>query len=119
MITCATISIGTSVSWYRKNDNMLTRIFILSLVITAVHVTTWDGMIFHRPAEWLGNALDCLHIGILRKPLYECLICMGGVWSLVLDPLLFGGWSWIVLVDMLCVIGLNTLISAAICRLNE
>ena len=94
---------------------MLTRIIILSLIITAIHVTTWDGMIFHRPAEWLGSVLDFLRVSF---PLYECLICMGGVWTLVLDPLLFG-WSWWVLVDMLGVIGLNTLITAVICRLRE
>ena len=97
---------------------MLTRIIILSLIITAVHVTTWEGMIFHRPAEWLGSVLDKFHATFLRKPLFECLICMGGVWTLVLDPLLFG-WSWWVLVDMLGVLGLNTLITAVICRLRE
>lgn len=98
---------------------MLTRIVILSLIITAVHVSTWEGMIFHRPAEWLGGLLDKAHISFLRKPLFECLICMGGIYTLVLDPLLCGGWSWWVLVDMLAVIGLNTIISAFICRLKE
>ena len=97
---------------------MLTRIVILSLIITAIHVSTWEGMILHRPAEWLGDVLDRIHTSVLRKPLFECLICMGGVWTLVLDTLLFG-WSWWVLVDMLAVIGMNTLISAVICRLNE
>ena len=97
---------------------MLTRIIIISLIITAIHVTTWDGMIFHRPAEWLGDVLDRFHVSCLRKPLFECLICMGGLWTLILDPLLFG-WSWWVVVDMLAVIGLNTLISAAICRLRD
>lgn len=97
---------------------MLTRIIILSLIITAIHVTTWEGMIFHRPAEFLGGVLDRFHATLLRKPLFECLICMGGVWTIVLDPILFG-WSWWVLVDMLGVIGLNTIISAFICRLHE
>jgi hypothetical protein len=97
---------------------MLHRIVILSLIITAVHVCTWDGMILHRPAEWLGGVLDFLRVSFFRKPLFECLICMGGVYTLVLDPLLFG-WSWWVIADMLAVIGLNTLISAVICRLHE
>ena len=97
---------------------MLTRIIILSLIITAVHATTWDGMIFHRPAELLGELLDRFHATFLRKPLWECNICMGGIWTLVLDPLLFG-WSWWVLVDMLCVIGLNTLIASALSRLEK
>lgn len=97
---------------------MLTRIIILSLIITAVHVTTWEGMIFHRPADWIGEWLDRWHIGVLRKPLWECNICMGGIWTLFLDPVLFG-WSWWVLVDMLCVIGLNTLIASALSRLEK
>jgi hypothetical protein len=97
---------------------MLTRIVILSLIITAIHVCTWDGMIFQRPAEWIGERLDRWHMSVLRKPLFECLICMGGVWTLVLDTIIFG-WTWMVLVDMLAVIGLNTIISAYICRLNE
>lgn len=98
---------------------MITRIVILSLIITAIHVSTWEGMILHRPAEWLGGLLDLfLCFSVLRKPLFECLICMGGVWTLVLDPILFG-WSWWVLVDMLAVIGMNTIISAVICRLRE
>ena len=97
---------------------MLTRIVILALIITAIHVSTWDGMILHKPAEALGEWLDGLRMGILRKPLFECLICMGGIYTLILDPIIFG-LSWWVLVDMLAVIGLNTLISAATCRLNE
>lgn len=97
---------------------MIERVIILSLIITAIHVSTWEGMIFNRPAEWLGEFFDKFGISILRKPLFECLICMGGVWTLVLDTLLFG-LSWVVLIDMLAVIGLNTLISAAICRLRE
>lgn len=97
---------------------MLTRIVILSLIITAVHVCTWDGMILHRPASWLGSLLDWLHLSVLRKPLFECLICMGGVYTLLLDPLLYG-ISWWVLPDMLAVIGLNTLTSAVICRINQ
>jgi len=97
---------------------MLTRIVILALIITAVHVSTWEGMIFYKPAEALGEWLDALRLGILRKPLFECLICMGGIYTIIIDPILFG-LSWWVLVDMLSVIGLNTLISAVICRLNE
>ncbi len=97
---------------------MLTRIVILSLIITAVHVTTWDGMIFHRPALLLGDFLDRLHLTILRKPLFECLICMGGIYTIILYPLLFG-WSWEILPTLLDVVGLNALISAFICHMHE
>ena len=97
---------------------MITRIVILSLIITAIHVSTWDGMIFHRPAEWLGGVLDSFRISFLRKPLFECLICMGGIYTLVLDTLLFGA-SWWVLADMLAVIGLNAIISTLLCQLER
>ena len=43
---------------------------------------------------------------------------MGGIYTMVLDPIIFG-WTWGVLVDMLCVIGLNTLVTAAICHMGE
>lgn len=98
---------------------MLTRIAILSLIITAVHVSTWDGMILNRPAEWLGDVLDRIHTSVLRKPLFECLICMGGIYTLALDPLLFDVVWWWMFPDALAVIGLNTIISAFICRLHE
>ena len=97
---------------------MLTRIVILSLIITAVHVACWDGMILHRPAEWLGSVLEHFRFNFMRKPLFECLICMGGIYTLVLDPILFG-WSWWVVVDMLAVIGLNAIISTLLCRLEH
>ena len=97
---------------------MLTRIIIISLICTALHVCAWEGMLLHRPAEWIGGLLDKWHLSKLRKPLWECLICMGGIYTLILDPILFG-LSWWVPVDMLCVIGLNTLVTAAICHMGE
>jgi hypothetical protein len=97
---------------------MITRIIIISLICTALHVCAWEGMLLHRPAEWIGGLLDKAKLSKLRKPLFECLICMGGIYTLILDPILFG-WSWWVLADMLCVIGLNTLITAAICHMGE
>lgn len=75
-------------------------------------------MIFHRPALLLGDLLDLMFLSVLRKPLFECLICMGGVYTLVLYPILYG-WSWNLLPTMLGVVGLNTLIAAFICRLHE
>ncbi len=75
-------------------------------------------MIFHRPALLLGDLLDRLHLTVLRKPLFECLICMGGIYTLILYPLLFG-WSWEILPAILDVVGLNALISALICHMHE
>lgn len=97
---------------------MIVRIIIISLIITAVHVCTWEGMILHRPALVIGDLLDRLHLSVLRKPLWECVICMGGVYTLGIYPLLYG-LSWQIVPVMLGVIGMNTLIAAAICRLHE
>lgn len=97
---------------------MLQHIIILSLVITAIHVCTWDGMILHKPAEIVGYMLDCANLSVLRKPLFECLICMGGIYTLLLDLLLIG-LQWQVLIDIPAVIGLNTLIATQICKMNQ
>jgi hypothetical protein len=44
---------------------------------------------------------------------------MGGIYTIVLDPLLFDIVWWWAIPDMLCVIGLNTLVTAAICHMGE
>lgn len=98
---------------------MITRIIIISLICTALHVCAWEGMLLHRPAEWIGGLLDKARLSKLRKPLFECLICMGGIYTLILDPLLFDIVWWWAIPDMLCVIGLNTLVTAAICHMGE
>ena len=95
---------------------MLTQALTISLIITAIHASMWDGMIFHFVAFFIDTALDLpplRRLGFLRKPLYECLICMGGVWTVVLYPLLYG-WAWQLVPVMLCVIGINTIISEII-----
>lgn len=97
---------------------MLTHIIILSLIITAIHVSMWEGMIFHFLARWIDRVLDKANCNALRKPLFECLICMGGIYTLALYPALYG-LNWGIVPTMLGVIGLNTIISAVICRLKE
>lgn len=97
---------------------MLEQIIITSLIITAIHVTTWDGMIFHSAAEWLGQFLDIMGVSVLRKPLFECLICMGGIWTFAIYPILYG-ISWNVVPVAVAVIGLNTIVSLVICKLHE
>jgi len=97
---------------------MIQQAATISLTIVALHVCTWDGMILHRPAEALGQLLDRIHLGVLRKPAYECVMCMGGIYTLIAYPLLFG-WSWLILPTMLCVIGLNSLAAAALKYLQE
>lgn len=97
---------------------MLTHIITISLIITAIHVCTWDGMILYRLAERVGGVLDIFHLSVLRKPLFECLICMGGIWTLAIYPVLYG-WSWKIIPTALCVIGLNAIISSLLCNYHD
>lgn len=92
---------------------MIEKAIILSLIITALHVAMCEGMILNRLRIAIGNALDRLKLSVLKKPIYECLICMGGVYSVLIYPVLWG-FSWDVLPVMLCVIGLNAIVSRLI-----
>lgn len=51
---------------------MLKKAVAFSLVTYFLHVTTWEGHIFHRPANWLREKLP----ESLQKPLFDCPICM-------------------------------------------
>lgn len=84
---------------------MIEKIIIISLIITAIHVSMWDGMIFEKFRIFLYKILpEKLHM-----PFFDCLICMGGIYSLLLYPILFG-FSLEIIPVMLCVIGLNAII---------
>ena len=97
---------------------MLEQIIIISLITTAIHVSTWEGMILYTAADWLGTLLDIMKWSVLRKPLFECLICMGGVWTLFWYPILFG-IHWQIVPVALGVIGANTIVSLIICKFHE
>lgn len=92
---------------------MLEKAITISLMITAIHVCMWDGMIFGKLREWLDGVLSIMGARWLAMPLYECNICMGGIWTLVLYPILFG-WDIRLFAVMLMVIGLNVLIAGVI-----
>lgn len=92
---------------------MIEKAIILSLIITAMHVSMCEGMLLNPLRVMIGNALDKAKLSVLKKPIYECLICMGGVYSVLIYPILWG-FSFEVLPVMLCVIGLNTIVSRLI-----
>jgi len=51
--------------------------FCCSLACTAIHVSvTWEGMVLN----WTVPHLDYF-FRWLRKPIYECLICMSSFWT--------------------------------------
>ena len=84
---------------------MLEKIIIISLIISAIYVSLQDDMIFGR----LRCKLERLPI-LLHKPLFECLTCMGGIYTLIIYPILFG-FNIMIFPTMFCVIGLNMLIA--------
>lgn len=65
---------------------MLKKAAIFSLTTYFLHVTTWEGHIFHRPANWLRGKLP---EGI-QKPLFDCPICMTPWWGTLMYALLKG-----------------------------
>ena len=92
---------------------MIEQIIVISLMITAIHVSMMNGMVFEKLKDMLSSALDKMRLGWLKKPLYDCNICMGGIWTLVIYPLTWG-ISWQIIPVMLGVIGVNVLIAAFI-----
>jgi len=94
----------------------------ISLIITAIYVSMWEGMIFGWFRELLSKRIERIFGGFgcwIRKPLFECLICMGGIYALLLYPVLFGFDFIEITKTMLLVIGINTLISGLISRLYD
>lgn len=85
----------------------------ISLIITAIHVSMWDSMIFGKIRLYLQRLPQWTH-----KPLFECLICMGGIYTLILYPLMYG-FSFNIILTMLQVIGINTIIVALISKMYE
>ncbi|HUQ97171.1 MAG TPA: hypothetical protein VM010_05870 [Chitinophagaceae bacterium] len=58
---------------------MLTSAFIIAFIVYFIKATTWKGMIFHGVIEklnWLPKKL--------RKPLFECPICMTPWWGVAI-----------------------------------
>jgi len=98
------------------------RAITISLIITAIHVSMWEGMIFSFVRVWLSNIIDDIltpNAALkVKKPLFECLICMGGIWTLILCPIIYQ-WELNIIITMLEVIGINTIISGLINRLYD
>jgi hypothetical protein len=92
---------------------MLEKIVILTLFVTAIHVSMMDGMIFGKLKDRIADMLDKFNMSWAKSPLYECNICMGGIYSLVIYPILWG-FSWDMIQAMFGVIGLSVVMAAVI-----
>lgn len=88
------------------------------MIETGIHMTMREGMLLHPFELCLGRMLDKMHLGFLRKPLYECNICMGGIWTLALYPALYG-LDWLILPAIAGTIGCNTIMALIIKRLYD
>lgn len=105
---------------------------LISLVTTAIHVSTWPDMIFHKPAKDLealvlslckkekAKVLYLHRIDIaICKPLFRCLICMSSFWGLIAWAVLrfVYGYYFNPVLLILLVCGINTLITSIISNL--
>lgn len=57
---------------------MIEQAFIIAFIVYFLKATTWKGMIFYQPKEklkWLPS--------FIRKPFFECPICMTPWWGIV------------------------------------
>lgn len=88
--------------------DLLATSIVFSLIITAIHISFWQGMIF---GIFRVDVLDKICPKILRKPLYECLPCMASIWTIVLS-IAFGILSIKPIVLILIVCGINALIDS-------
>jgi hypothetical protein len=97
---------------------MLLQAIQISLIILAIHALYWEGMLLYRfrydaSPSWV------------RKPLYECLICMSSVWTIVCC-LYMNFWGHInhfadlsIIPLMLMVCGINVILDSVIYYLRN
>ena len=89
---------------------MISIILITSLVVLFFHVCTWPGMVF----SFVGKALDKIP-SYLKKPLFDCPICMCPWWGPVIIAIgiLAGAWqvtnTWQMIMIVAAAAGLNTI----------
>ena len=91
------------------------KVLTISLIITAIYASLKDGMIFFNIRLWLEKTFP----NWLHKPIFECLICMGGIWTLILYPILYQCIEINTIFVMLQVIGLNVIITNLISKMYD
>ena len=87
-----------------------------SMAITAIHVTVvWPGMLLNFMEPVLSHRLPLW----LKKPLYECMICMASVWTTVFWLVAHRPVTPVLLFAVLVVAGVNTLVCVVLERLSD
>jgi hypothetical protein len=59
---------------------MIEIILIMAAFVNGLKISTYDGMIFEKPAKLIPN--------LIRKPLVDCIYCMGGFYTLIVSLIL-------------------------------
>lgn len=86
----------------------------ISLMILAIHISMWEGMIFSKLRIWLSKILDkSKKTEWVKKPLFDCLMCMGGIWTALLYLLLYG-YDIDLFKSILIVIGINSILDSIV-----
>ena len=88
---------------------MIARIIILSLQIAAIYIVFSEGNILSPVRAWIATTLDRA-VGkkwskYIQKPLWDCLPCMSGLWTIILT------WGFDLFL-ILAVCGLNAIIKS-------
>lgn len=95
---------------------MLVTGFIISFITIAIHIIlTWKGMLLYKVGKWLQLRLPTY----VKKPLFDCPMCMASFWTLVYWLYKYQSVSIQTLIMMFIVCGINTLISSAIYCFHE
>lgn len=70
-------------------------------------------MILKPVAQWLD--FNCIEI--LKKPLYECLMCMSSIWTVFLWTLFVQKFSFNIIIAIVVVCGMNSVLAYRIKKL--
>lgn len=85
---------------------MIEKVIIISLIVFAIHYVMMEGEIFGFLGDWLAKVLpDRLH-----NPVFECVVCMAGIYGIMLYWLIWAGSVKEWLVVNVAAIGLNSIL---------
>lgn len=86
---------------------MVEKIFIISFIVFAIWYTYQEGEIFGALGKWFEKHLP----EKLHQPVYECPVCMGGIYGAILYWLIWGNSIKEWLIVNIAVIGLNAILN--------
>lgn len=90
----------------------LTNIIITSLFCLGVYKAFDDGMVFGKVEKNFRSAMTPIKMTWVMKPLTSCPPCMASFWGPFAFHAFYGLLDWSVIPFILCVSGLNWLLSS-------